>query len=189
FFEYGSSHFYAFAAFLRRKLGPQEITVEEYMKRRLFKPIGLKVARWGKDRAGNLHTPSGAELTAREWAKLGELMRNKGKCDDKQVIEADILAECFKPCPIMPTYGLAIWLGEGQAQYQGWGPKDLVYAVGGGFQRLYVIPSLGLTIVRQGGRYDPPFRDDEFLARLLHGKPVDEVPRTVPPEQRGGWRD
>lgn len=187
FFEYGSSPFYAFAAFLRRKLEPQNITVEQYMKRRLFKPIGLKVARWGKDRAGNLHTPSGAELTAREWAKLGELIRNKGKVGEKQVIDAQVLAECFMPGP-MPSYGLAIWLGERQAQYLGWGPKDLVSAVGAGFQRLHVIPSLGLTIVRQGEQCEPPFKDDEFLARLLHGKTAEEVRRSSP-SQTGGWRD
>ncbi len=46
-------------------------------------------------------------------------------------------------------------------------PRDLVACVGSGYQRLYVIPSLDLIVVRQsrGGR----FSDAQFL-RLLLGK-------------------
>ena len=46
-------------------------------------------------------------------------------------------------------------------------PSDLVACVGSGYQRLYVIPSLNLVVVRQssGGR----FSDARFL-RLLLGK-------------------
>ena len=46
-------------------------------------------------------------------------------------------------------------------------PSDLVACIGSGYQRLYVIPSLDLIVVRQGegGR----FSDARFL-RLLLGK-------------------
>ena len=46
-------------------------------------------------------------------------------------------------------------------------PSDLVACLGSGYQRLYVIPSMGLVVVRQssGGR----FSDGRFL-RLLLGK-------------------
>ena len=41
----------------------------------------------------------------------------------------------------------------------------MVAAVGSGYNRLFVIPSLGLVIVRQGS--DARFSDAEFLRRIL----------------------
>ena len=46
-------------------------------------------------------------------------------------------------------------------------PPDLVAAIGSGYQRLFVIPSMDLVVVRQG--VDATFRDGEFL-RLLLGR-------------------
>jgi hypothetical protein len=44
-------------------------------------------------------------------------------------------------------------------------PKDVVMAAGAGKQRLYVIPSQDLVIVRQGRQ--SRFDDQEFLSKLL----------------------
>jgi CubicO group peptidase (beta-lactamase class C family) len=49
-----------------------------------------------------------------------------------------------------------------------WLPQDLVMAAGAGKQRLYLIPSQELVIVRMGPvRGGRAFRDDEFLGALL----------------------
>jgi hypothetical protein len=52
-----------------------------------------------------------------------------------------------------------------------WLPDDLVAACGAGKQRLYVIPSRKLVIVRQGA-LGQGFSDMEFLSLLLRGKPA-----------------
>ena len=46
-------------------------------------------------------------------------------------------------------------------------PRDLVACIGSGYQRLYVIPSLDLIVVRHGG--GSRFSDGRFL-RLLLGR-------------------
>ena len=46
-------------------------------------------------------------------------------------------------------------------------PSDLVASIGSGAQRLYVVPSQDLVIVRQGK--DSAFSDAEFL-RLFFGR-------------------
>jgi hypothetical protein len=52
-----------------------------------------------------------------------------------------------------------------------WLPDDLFMAAGAGKQRLYVIPSHKLVVVRQGDlRASRGFSDAEFLDRLLRGK-------------------
>jgi CubicO group peptidase (beta-lactamase class C family) len=47
-------------------------------------------------------------------------------------------------------------------------PHDLLLAAGTGGQRLYILPSQGLVVVRFGHNTGPDFKDDQFL-RLLFG--------------------
>jgi hypothetical protein len=48
-------------------------------------------------------------------------------------------------------------------------PDDFVMAAGAYGQRLYVIPSRGLTVVRNGPTSSDTFDDMQFLGRLLGG--------------------
>jgi hypothetical protein len=48
------------------------------------------------------------------------------------------------------------------------GVQDLFMAAGAANQRLYIIPSLDMVIVRQGQLAQ--FSDREFLSKLLQGK-------------------
>jgi CubicO group peptidase (beta-lactamase class C family) len=124
-FEYGATHFYAFAAYLEARLaatGNPHKTVEAYFRARVADPIGLKVGYWGRDKQGHVNLPGGMALTAREWAKFGEFVRLGGavrRSDGTltQIIDPVLLAECFKPSSANPQYGLTWWLpgGDGDA--------------------------------------------------------------------------
>ncbi|MCC6323147.1 MAG: serine hydrolase [Phycisphaerales bacterium] len=127
-FRYGPSHFYAFGELLERKLRATESitqkTVLDYMHARLFDPIGLKVAWFGKDSAGHPNLPGGCLLTAREWIKFGEFVRLNGSWpqadgSSKQLLKPDLLAECFKPSATNKSYGLTWWLRNAEAGGEG----------------------------------------------------------------------
>ena len=195
-FEYGPVPFQVFGEFMRRKLEAKGETPLAYLKRRVFGPIGLEVALW-RHQGGQPNLPSGAFLTAREWAKFGRFILNRGKWDGKQIISAKLMAECFEGTKANPNYGLTFWLNRSQdgsanvaaktggfnrrlqevmdrdpettqMSKQGLGrelPNDIVMAAGAGKQRLYIIPSLDMVIVRQGQQ--SPFDDREFLSHLL----------------------
>jgi CubicO group peptidase (beta-lactamase class C family) len=192
-FMYGPVPFQVFGELMRRKLTPRNLGPLEYLQQRIFDPIGLKVGFWRKGGDGQPHLPSGAFLTAHNWAKYGQLICRKGRWEDKQVLDADLLEECFRPSRANPAYGMSWWLNQpvtlaqrlampvlNAADVQG-APgalDDLVFAAGAGKQRLYVSRKLGLVVVRQatgilealakgerGG-----FSDTAFLGLLLTGK-------------------
>lgn len=186
-FQYGPAPFQIFGEVMRRKLAPRKEGVLDYLKRRILDPLGLKVGFWQKGADGNPQLPSGAFLTAREWAKFGIFVKNGGKWSDKQIVPKKLLEQCFAGSKVNPAYGLTFWLNAPGSVASGddeeslrprdrisregiyaKGPRDLVMAAGAGQQRLYIIPSLDMVIVRQGrlSRFD----DAEFLARLLDGK-------------------
>jgi CubicO group peptidase (beta-lactamase class C family) len=175
---------------MRRKLQPWGETVLDYLFRRILDPIGLEVTAWPRDVMGNPYMDTGAMLAAPQWAKYGMLIRDGGVWEGEQLLPADVLEACFTGTEVNPAYGLSFWLnvyvpdelisGEVMEQdvfpndrnqlYEA-GPPDLVASIGAFNQRMYIIPSHDLVVVRFGYE-DPTWDDAEFLARLLDGQPA-----------------
>ncbi len=192
-FDYGPTHFQCFGEFLRRKLkasGSSDSPLD-YLQRRIFDPIGLKYGRWRRDEDGNAHLPSGASLTAIEWAKFGEFIRLGGRWDDVQIIPKDKLDQCFVGEDTNPAYGLTFWLNREVDPIKRRSilqlrfatddvtdlkkvPADLVFAAGAGKQRLFISRDAKLVVVRQAngiidalGGVAGGYSDRDFLDRLM----------------------
>ena len=190
-FSYGAVPFQVFGEFLKRKLGGRDPVA--YLDEKVFQPIGLRYSRWTRGTDGNPHLSSGAALTARNWAKFGELVRLGGTWQGRVLITERLLSACFEGTAANPAYGLTWWLNRDTSEElrksipqlengtdfmydESYIPHDLVFAAGSGKQRLYLIPSLGMVIVRQGdrireslaGSYASGFSDKEFF-RILFG--------------------
>jgi len=185
-FEYGAYHLNALGEALQRRLKNE--TFEQYLVRRVLKPLGITLEWRIRCPDGNPQLGGGGAMTARDWAKFGEFMRLEGQWNGKQLIAKQLLAECLRGTKQNPAYGLTWWLREpvpdaiiqqvpilqrdmGDIVTSDWLPEDLFMAAGAGKQRLYVIPSMKLVVVRQGDiRQGRTFSDAEFLNRLLRGE-------------------
>lgn len=194
-FDYGPVNFQIFGEIMRRKLATYEggryADAIEYLEARIFDPLGIDPAQWNRGRDGYPHLPSGADLTARDWARFGEFVRQGGVFDGEALVDADAFAEMLEGSAVNAGYGLGWWLNETPApetlaasktmreasdlythSRRGELPDDLFMAAGAGNQRLYIIPSKELVIVRQTGRIlqgrrGKQFSDVEFLLALL----------------------
>jgi len=187
-FIYGPSHLQIFVELLRRKLGGRSPTL--YIEEKVLRPLGLGAMEFKADRRGNPLAASGFELTAREWARLGELVLGHGSYKGRNIASGSLLQEAVTGSAANPAYGLTFWLNNQapagneidiekeldltweRAQWQGVcicrsAPADMVVGLGSGYQRLFVIPSLNAIIVRQG--QDARFSDAQFL-RLVLGR-------------------
>ncbi|MDQ6939907.1 MAG: serine hydrolase [Verrucomicrobiota bacterium] len=183
-FIYGPSALQVFHALLKMKLHGE--TPQHYLERRVLHRLGLDPQRYLLDRAGNPLLAAGWELSARQWAKLGELVLHHGA----PIISANSLEQCWHGSSANRAYSLGWWnnraapggrefdfeqMLERKWPAQDWSnacicrdaPRDLVACIGSGYQRLYVIPSLGILAVRHGNFRN--FSDAHFL-RLLIGR-------------------
>ncbi len=160
-FEYGPAPFQIFGEVMRRKLQEKKQTPLEYLEEKVFKPIGLEYGFWRMDEDEQPHLPSGAFITARNWAKFGMLIRDGGKWDDKQILDPVLLKECFQGSKANPNYGICFWLGNGKRL-----PKGLVMAAGAGKQKLYIIPSRDLLIVQFAESSGKRYSEAKFLKLL-----------------------
>ena len=184
-FQYGPYHLCAFAEALQRRL--KDETFEKYLERRILQPLGIKLQWQIRCADGNPQVGGGGAMTARDWAVFGEFMRQGGTYSGKQIIRKELLAECWQGTKQNPAYGLTWWLKNPvpdsilrqvlilqremeEIVRSDWLPEDLFMAAGAGKQRLYVIPSLKLVIVRQGAFLGSrSFSDTKFLQLLLRG--------------------
>src|SRR6266576_4761527 len=187
-FIYGPSHLQIFSELLRRKLKGRATTA--YVEGHVLNRLGIGRLNYKKDSHGNPLLATGFELTAREWARLGELVLGRGNYHGRRIVSADLLREAFAGSPANPSYGLTFWLNQQASngrevdiermldlpgQSAQWtdvcickdAPTDMVVALGSGYQRLFIIPSLHALIVRQGS--NAKFSDARFL-RLVLGK-------------------
>lgn len=73
------------------------MSIEAYMKTRLFDAIGLKEFDWVKDSAGNPHGMSGFQIGGRELLKLGVFVLNRGRVGERQLIAPEFFDELAKP--------------------------------------------------------------------------------------------
>jgi CubicO group peptidase (beta-lactamase class C family) len=183
-FAYGGVSFAVFGEVLSRKLHGEDLVA--YLTRRIFTPLGIDVPYWARDGAGHPSLASGAALTARAWGQFGLLLLERGRWRGRQLVPREALAECGRGSAANPGYGLGVWLNtpdptrapppgveragrKDRLIFAPDLPHDLWLAAGTGGQRLYILHSAGLVVVRFGHNRGPDYRDDEFLRTLLGG--------------------
>jgi len=162
-FVYSPVPFQVFGEVMRRKLDGDPL---EYLTRRVLDPIGLEVAEWREGRDGNPTWPTGAQLTARNWARLGEFLLARGAWNGEQLVSPEAFEELFIGSDVNPAYGLTWWLIRPVSfefaastppmddstdfwQHPDVFPDDMVMAAGAGDQRLYVSWERNMVVVRQ----------------------------------------
>ena len=184
-FIYGPSSLQVFHEVLRRKLAFHRETPTHYLERKVLTPLGLGPQEYKSDRAGNPLLAAGFRLTAEQWSRIGRVILNGGA----PVVSQRSLSQALRGTAANPAFGMGFWnnrsagpnarefdiedMLERDWQNQDWrgtclchdAPADTIASVGSGYQRLFVIPSMDLIIVRLGK--NARFSDGDFLRILL----------------------
>lgn len=187
-FRYGPTPFQVFGEIVRRKLAAagRSDDVLDFLDERLLRPAGVTHGPWRRQ-AGQPNMPSGARFDARNWARFGAFVQGGCRVNGQAIVDPAALADCFRPTPANPGYGLTWWLlRPGLVPPSPRSPIDssasalaglptVNMAAGAGDQRLYLIPDRDLVVVRQadgilerlaGGRTD--WSDAAFLRLILN---------------------
>jgi CubicO group peptidase (beta-lactamase class C family) len=128
--------------------------------------IGMHSMVVETDLEGNYVGSSYAWATPRDWAKFGLLYLHRGNWNGTQIFD-----EAWVDYITIPTetsdgqYGGHFWLNAGGVYPDV--PKDLFSANGYQGQRVFIIPSKDLVIVRMGLSEEPVFNFNEFLRETL----------------------
>jgi CubicO group peptidase (beta-lactamase class C family) len=149
-FAYGGGNSAVLAEVLERATGQ---TLGEYAQAKLFSPLGITHADWVRDRHGKALAYSGLRLSARDLARIGRLLLDRGRWQGRQVLPTAAVQSLFEP---------VIETGDGlRYSHQWWLSPSAVEpawsaAFGNGGQRLYLLPALDMSVVILAGDYNRP---------------------------------
>jgi CubicO group peptidase (beta-lactamase class C family) len=164
------------ARIVRDAFGGDLAAMVRFARERLFDPAGMTSALFEPDASGSFIGSSFAFMTARDWARFGELFRRDGVWGGRRLLPEGWVRYATTPTPRAPLgqYGAHWWLNAGEPgrpERRAWPrlPTETFAARGHSGQWVVVVPSAGLVVVRLGLTV-PDGEDDgtqELVAELL----------------------
>ena len=120
-----------------------------YLSERVFRPIGVRADDWKWEHYEGYALPySGWHTTARSLGRVGLLVLQQGKWNDKQIVPAAWLAESIAPSQeLNKSYGY-LWWNNTTNKWPGV-PQDAYAALGKWDNNIFVAPGLDLVVIRQ----------------------------------------
>ncbi|SEK80269.1 CubicO group peptidase, beta-lactamase class C family [Aquimarina amphilecti] len=142
---------------------------QEYLDfpyREFIDKIGMNSMLIETDMAGNYVGSSYAWATVRDWAKFGLLYLHKGNWNGEQIFNPEWVDYVTTPTATSEgDYGGHFWLNAGGFYPDA--PKDMYSANGFQGQRVFIIPSKDLVIVRFGLIGDAGVDFNSFLKEIV----------------------
>lgn len=148
--------------------GPEQTLA--FAWRELFNPLGMRNVTLQFDGTGTLQGSSSMLASARDWARFGLLYLNDGMIGGRRMLHEDWVD--FSAAATLDTdYGAGFWTNRSEhehakARVRLGMPRDAYFASGDLGQRVVILPSQHLVIVRLGNSVDPT-GDIRSLARLV----------------------
>ncbi len=151
----------------------------DFMWRDFFLRINMHSAIIEPDPSDTFVGSSYGFATARDWARFGQLYLQDGLWDGERILPEGWVEYTSTPTPNAPMgeYGAMFWLNAGapnDPSNRKWpdAPQDMIVAQGYQEQRVMIIPSRKLVVVRFGASASRDAWDsNEFLKLLLQAFP------------------
>ena len=145
--------------------------VQAFARRELFEPLGMKTAILTADATGTPVGSTGILASARDWAKLGELYARRGVVGGQRILPEGWV-EYSARSTLGTSYGAGFWTNrspdpDARGRALGGMPCDMLFASGVMGQRVYIVPSADVVIVRFGVTQKWPDFDIQGDIRLV----------------------
>jgi CubicO group peptidase (beta-lactamase class C family) len=166
---YSSPSTQILARIIRDAVGGPEQTLR-FAWRDLFNPLGMRNVTLQFDGSGTLQGSSAMLASARDWARFGLLYLQDGMAGDKRILHEDWV-DLSAAATLDTDYGAGFWTNRSEHERAkrriAMGiPRDAFFAFGDMGQRIVILQSQRMVIVRLGDSVDPT-GDIRGLGRLV----------------------
>jgi CubicO group peptidase (beta-lactamase class C family) len=166
---YSSATTQLLARIIRDAAGGPEQTLR-FAWRELFNPLGMRTVTLEFDGTGTLQGSSYMLASGRDWARFGLLYLNDGLIGGRRLLHEDWV-DLSAAATLDTDYGAGFWTNRSEHENARGRvrlgiPRDAFFASGDLGQRIVILPSQGIVIVRLGDSVDPT-GDIRGLGRLV----------------------
>jgi CubicO group peptidase (beta-lactamase class C family) len=169
--EYTSGNTLILGGVLRDTVGGGAPGLIGFAHRELFDPLGMQHVLMEFDGAQTLVGSTRIYASARDWARFGQLYLDDGMLDGRRILPEGWSTYVSKQT-LDSIYGAGFWTNTGTeadgSHIIAGMPGDAYFASGMNGQRIVIVPSRRLVIVRLGSTLDPPNFDMRGLVRLIN---------------------
>ena len=140
-YEYQSAAPQLLGFAVRRACGK---TLSELLTEKIWSKIGMECdAKWSTDEDGMEKTFCCIHATARDFAKIGQLLLNRGKWNGKTIINSDYVNKMLKPTDQNKAFCYTVWANDdASVKYR------FLYGFLGQF--IIMIPEKNMVLVKMG---------------------------------------
>ena len=172
-FQYNSLNTYMLSAIVTKRTGE---TLTEYLKPRLFQPLGITKYFWETCPAGITKGGWGLFLCAEDMAKLGQLYLQKGKWKGEQIIPESWVETSTQKRWETPDdtygYGYQLWMEQRPGSFEFNGMLG---------QNVVIYPDMDMVLVTNAGNNEL-FQDCIMLNIIRKYFPPEYAPADTLPE-------
>ncbi len=152
-FEYSSGTTNLLSRKLYELTGNAPQRHHEFLRQQLIVPLGLQDFVMETDPSGIPVGSSYLYASARDWARVGQLMLNGGELNGYRLVDQTWVNRALQPnqSENKKSYGYQFWLNRGDVERR-WPklPADSYAALGNRKQVMMMVPSMEAVIVRLG---------------------------------------
>jgi len=112
---------------------------------------------------GGSHWGGGVSISAMDQAKIGLMLMQRGRFEDRAVLSTQWIERMQKPCDVAPFYGYLAWLNQSRQVFPA-APASSWFAIGAGSSLTWIDAELQLVCVL---RWIDSARADECIARVM----------------------
>ena len=170
-FEYTSANTLLLNRMVGRTVGGGPEGLRNFAHRELFAPLGMRTVTMEVDGAGTFIGSTYVYATARDYARFGALYLDDGIAPDGRQLLPEGWVAWSRTSTLGTSYGAGFWTNDApspsaQRRVEAGFPQDGFYASGTMGQRIYIVPSDRLVIVRFGYSDPPDFGLEDDLALI-----------------------
>jgi CubicO group peptidase (beta-lactamase class C family) len=146
--------------------------LEKYADNKLFSPLGITRYQWQFTPQNVPNTAGGIRMNALDFAKYGQLYKNGGKWNGKQIIPEEWVKKTFTKYKSIPGrkdefYGYLFWNKIYTVNNKAY---ETFYCAGNGGNKIYIFTDEPLVIVITATAYGAPYahsQEDKMMTDFI----------------------
>lgn len=153
-FQYDSGAVILASALIKQRY---DVHADEFARKHLFEPLGIKQLSWYRNADGHPHTGGGLDLRSRDMARFGLLYLREGRWGEEQVLPKEWVRASlsrqveFDAQSGRRSVGYGYWWWVYQPAPGGAGEQDIYAAAGWKGQYIFLVPEYDMVVVVTAG--------------------------------------